>query len=190
MIQVLEGVNIDVIEPFPPTQLSTAVGWMHCYKTLVCGDDGPQTNEEIGAFLSNSLAAPNVRSWGIVDKDNLTNTHTDAPLVGMITFERANKQNGYLHITTHRKAWGEKLAKPSFAQQASELVIAGLFESEPDLQRVSVAIVDTNKAANNLAKRVGFIKEGFMPAMTKIKGQPANIIHYGLLRPQAKETTA
>lgn len=185
MIQVLEGKNVDVIEPFPIKEIQAAVGWMHCYKTLVCGDDGPQTNDEIAAFLHTTLAASNVRTWAIVDKDNLTNTHTTSPLVGMLSFERANTQNGYLHITTPRKVWGEKLAQPGMAEQASQLVISNLFSSEPTLQRISVAIVSTNKAAIALAKRVGFTKEGYLPAMTQIKGKPADMIHFGLLRPVA-----
>ncbi len=185
MITVTEGKNVDIIEPFPIKEIQAAVGWMHCYKTLVCGDDGPQTNEEIGAFLLTNLQAPNIRTWAIVDKDNLTHTHSNAPLVGMISFERANAQNGYLHITTPRKVWGEKLAKPGMAEQATHLVISQLFTNEPALQRISVAIISTNKAAINLATRIGFKKEGYLPAMSKIKGLPADVVHYGLLRPIA-----
>lgn len=187
MLRVLEGPQVDVIEPFPSAELRSAAGWMHCYKTLVFGDDGPHTNEEILEFLQ--LRLPLVRSWGIVDKHNLTRTKSEAPLVGIVVFERGTKYNGYIHLASNRRAWGEKIAKPSLIDQATPLILEEIFSSTPELQRISVATFAKNNAARSLARRAGFVKDGYFPAMGRAGEVPQDVIHYGLMRPQGVEVS-
>lgn len=186
-MDVIIGTDVDVISPFPATMLPQAAGWMRCYKTMVFGDDGPQTNEDIEIFLRNILSMSNISSWAIVDKANLTKTKHEAPLVGILYFERANTQNGYIHVASHRRAWGDKLAQPGLIEQGARLVLDHLFETEPNLARISVAVLASNKAARNFAQRVGFRKDGYFINMAKVGGKPENVVHLGMLRevPQA-----
>lgn len=187
-INILEGQDVDCISPFPQSQLGSAASWMRCYKTLIFGDDGPQTDEDIEEFLRARL--PLMRSWAVVDKGNLTGAkRNDVPLVGIIVFEPINKFNGYAHIASSRRAWGEKLAKPGLIEQGCKLAIADVFQNLPELQRVSVATFAKNAAAKALAQRLGFHKDGYFRAMGRERGVPQDVVHFGLVREQdlAKE---
>lgn len=183
-MKVLIGTDVDVIAPFPVQALKQAAQWMHCYKTLIFGDNGPQTNEEIEAFLAQRASQPNIQTWGIVDKNNLTgSTQSEAPLVGIGFLEVLSPENGYFHIATNRRAWGEKVTSPSMAQQAAQLVIPEVWQVLPSLQRLSAATYASNKAARNLIRKVGFQKDGYFVAMGRTKGKPEDVVHFGLLRP-------
>jgi len=183
MINVLSGTDVDVIEPFPLTRLAAAAQWMRCYKTMVFGDDGPQTNEEIEEYLKLHLTLPSVRSWAIVDKNNLTGAKEfESPLVGIITSEQMNKQNAYVHVASARRAWGNKLCEPGLVEQGLGVVFAHLFEN-PSLNRLSAAMLAKNTAARALAQRLGFVKDGYFLNMINVGGAGANIIHMGLQRP-------
>lgn len=187
-MKVLIGKDVDVIAPFPSGAFPQAATWMHCYKTLIFGDSGPQTNEEIEAFLADRARQPNIQTWGIVDKNNLTQSRQiEAPLVGIGFLEVLSPENGYFHIASNRRSWGEKIASPSLAQQAAELVIQEVWDVLPSLQRLSAATYASNKAARNLIRKVGFQKDGYFVAMGKTKGQPQDVIHFGLLRPTQLE---
>lgn len=187
-LQIIEGKDVDVIEPFPQKLLPQAAQWMRCQKTLIFGDDGPQTNEQITQFLITRAALPFIRTWGIVDKFNLTHTAaSDVPLVGIVFFEQMNPQNGYFHVASNRRAWGDKLAQPSLTEQAGQLIIRECFESVPSLRRLSVATFATNRAAKHLAQRLGFAKDGYFSAMGAIHNKPVDVIHFGMLRPEQEQ---
>lgn len=182
-MKVLEGINVDVITPFPVIALATAAQWIHCVRTLAFGDDGPQTDQDVEAFLRLKLTT--CRTYAIVDKDNLTATRSSpAPLVGIAIFEQETPYNGYIHVASNRRAWGEKYTKPGFMAQAGPLVLADIFSALPGLQRISVVTFARNSAAKSFARQLGFVREGYMPGMGRIKGEPADMVHYGLLRKQ------
>lgn len=182
-MQVLQGKDVDVISPFPQAGLVAAVGWMHCYKTLVFGDQGPQTEEDILKFLQVQLQSPLVRTWGIVDKANLTaSRQVDIPLVGIIVVEQLTFENGYIHIASSRKAWGNRLAKPGLVDQGCELAKQDVWDST-SLRRLSIATFANNRAARQLALRQGFSQDGYFQGMGTLRGQPTDIVHYGLQRP-------
>jgi RimJ/RimL family protein N-acetyltransferase len=179
MIQVIEGKDVDVIEPFPVGQLDHVVRWMHNFKSLVL-DDMP--DEEMLMFLGEQVKR--MRTWGIIDKANLTKSKVvEVPIVGIIFFEKINPYNGYFHVASNRKAWGEKLAKPGMVEQAGRLVIDEIFKTDQDLMRVSAAMVSTNLAAVNLAKRLGFVKDGYFARAAMQSGKPKDVMHFGILRP-------
>lgn len=189
-MRVIQGKDVDVIAPFPVGALPAAVSWMHCYKTLVFGDQGPQSEPEILQFLQTQLQNPLVRSWAIVDKANLTaSRQIDVPLVGIIIVEELTLENGYIHIASSRKAWGNRLAKPGLVDQGCEIAKQDVWDST-SLRRLSIATFASNRAARQLALRQGFAQDGYMQAMGTLRGAPQDIVHYGLLRPlQIKEDT-
>lgn len=182
-MKVLLGSDVDVISPFPVSALPAAVSWMHCYKTLVFGDHGPQTEPEIEAFLRIQLSAPQVLSWGIIDKANLTGSRQiDVPLVGVVFLESLTPENAYIHIACNRKAWGNKIASPGLVDQGCELIKQDVWDTT-QLRRVSIATYASNKAARHLAYRTGFIRDGYFENMATLRGVPQDIIHFGMLRP-------
>jgi len=181
MIKAILGAQVDLIEPFPVSEIAHAVTWFHCYKTTMFGDDGPKTDEEIESFLR--LRLPLVRSWAVIDKQNLTGARqNDVPLVGLIVFERGTLYNGYGHIIASRKAWGDKLAKPGLIEQGAKLALDQVFADTPELQRISLTSFAKNAAAKSLALRLGFHKDGYFKAMGREKGIPQDVLHFGLMR--------
>jgi RimJ/RimL family protein N-acetyltransferase len=187
-MQVLVGQDVDVIAPFPASALPAAVGWMYCYRTLVFGDRGPQTQEEVGQFLAQALRNPGMLTWGIVDKNNLTRSHQiDVPLVGVVFAERLTEENAYIHIASSRKAWGNRVAQPGLVDQGCELIKSQIWEQIPDLRRLSIATFASNRAARSLAVRAGFHQDGYFTAMGTLRNAPQDIVHFGLLRPEASQ---
>lgn len=186
-MRVLEGIDIDVIEPFPAIAIGQAAQWMRCYKTLMFGDNGPQDLPEIEAFLRAHMALPQVRTWAVVDKNNLTHTHQDTPLVGFVIFERPSPENGYVHLASNRRAWGTKIAKVALMEQACQLIRDDIFQA-PDLQRISIVTSSNNRAAVSLARRLDFQKDGYFRDMGRQGGKPIDMIHFGLLRPAQVES--
>lgn len=182
-MNLISGQDVDIINPFPASMLGQAAQWMHCYKTLIFGDDGPRTTQEIENFLKERASHSYVASWGVVDKNNLTQSKEfEAPLVGIIFFEHVSPTNGYAHLASNRRAWGEKLAKPGLMDQAGELAIQEVWKHLPTVQRISLTAYANNKAAWNMARRLGFKKDGFFKDMGKLKGQPQDVVHFGRLR--------
>lgn len=182
-MQVLIGNDVDVISPFPVQGLRQAAQWMHCYKTLTFRDDGPQTIEDIERFLGENLPRA-TRSWGIIDKNNLTGTKQEAPLVGLIYFDKPLPENGYFHIATNRRAWGERIAQPGLAEQAGRLILNDLWSEFPELQRVSAFTYARNKAAVHFLRKLGCRQDGYFQAMGVSKGVPQDVVHFGVLRPK------
>lgn len=184
-MQVLEGRDVDTIEPFPTHELPAAVGWTHCNKTLMFGPNGPETDDQIEGYLRSLLSQPNIRSWGIIDKANLTKAKKlDTPIIGFLIAEFIGTNNAYLHVASNRRAWGPKLAQPSLTAQGAELVINHLFESVSALTRLSVTTLASNKAARHLAEQVGFKKDGYFINMIVGPTGPVDVIHMGLVREQ------
>lgn len=178
---VLEGNDVDVIAPFPVKELPAVAGWMHCYKSIITSDDGPKTDEEMIQVLQAHVDQHH--TWGIIDKANLTkSSKVDAPIVGIVMFDKTGLNNGYIHVASNRRSWGEKLVKPGLIEQAGRIIITSLFENDPDLSRISISVESHNKAAINLAKRLGFVQDGFFKDMIVQNGKLRSATHLGLLR--------
>lgn len=182
-MQILEGKDVDVIQPFPSSAVGAVIGWMHSYKSFIIGDDGPPTDEELVAHIYNILSNPSIQTAGVVDKHNLTGSkQSDIPLVGLFYYEPNGLCNGYVHVTSNRRAWGNKIAQPGLMEQAASLCIADLFEKIPTLTRLSSSIVSTNRAAVNFAKKLGFRQDGLFQQAIIQNGVPKDVIHLGILK--------
>lgn len=180
-MHVVTGRDVDLISPFPIKELAAVIGWTHCYKTIILGDEGPQNDDELYQLLVAHVN--NHSSWAIVDKGNLTKSNkVDVPLVGIVVFEKTSPYNGYVHIASNRKAWGNRMAKPGLIEQAGNLVVEDIFEQNPGLNRISIAVEENNKAAISLAKRCGFKQDGCFRDMIMKAGKPVTATHFGYLR--------
>lgn len=181
-MKVLEGKDVDLIEPFPLTQLPATLGWLHCFKSQIFGDGCPKTDPEILMFMAKVFTQPGMRTWAIIDKANLTRSKSVAPIVGFYQFDTIGDNNGYLQVASSRKAWGERLASPAFAEQAGKMVVDEIFTTQPQLTRISASILANNSAAVGLSKRLGFIKDGYFKDMVTVNGKPQDAVHLGILR--------
>ena len=183
--EVTELPNIDLISPFPLQQIPRLNGWLHCYKTIIMTDLNPQSAEDWEAYHNQLFQSPEVKSWGIIDKNNLTKSKHEAPLVGMVMFQQDGPFNGYFHVASNRSAWGKK-----FVDEAGSEVIQQIFKDIPSLLRVSAAILDVNAPAKALARRLGFQKEGLLKDVSTQQGKPVGLALFGLTRREYQPPTA
>jgi len=179
-MRIIEGKNVDLISPFPVSEIRRTYGWLHCYRTVTESDDSPKGLEEYCQMISGNL--DKVVSWGIVDKNHLTNIKHEAPLVGMGIFEplvmpNGTVRNGYLHVATARRAWKARLI-----DEAAEMALCDVFEGIPSLLRLSGYINERNAPAKALLRRLGFKFEGIVEDAIQYENSPQNLVLFGLTR--------
>lgn len=179
-LRIITGKDVDLICPFPISEIKRTYGWVHCYRTITECDDSPKDIDSYSAMMSQVL--PRVVSWGMIDKNHLTNIKHEAPLVGFGMFEPSLMPNGtirsgYLHVATARRAW-----KANLVDEATDLVLADLFEGLPSLLRVSAYMADKNAPAKALVRRHGFRYEGLIEDSILVENSPENLVLFGLTR--------
>lgn len=174
-MNIISGSNVDLISPFPVSEVRRVFGWNHCYRTITENDDTPNTIDEFTTHMHGILAV--CPSWGIVDKNHITNNSHEAPLVGIGLFEPAGPRAGYFHVATARKAF-----RTGLIDEAGELVIKTLFDGVPGLLRVGAYMDEKNAPAKALCRRLGFKFEGVCEDAILQNGQPKNVAYFGLTR--------
>jgi len=178
-MRIIEAQNVDLIEPFPMSELQRFLGWLHCYKTVMEVDGDPQTPEEKELYYRQLL--PLSPSWGVIDKNNQLNYKHEAPLVGIVFLQGgASPANCYVHLASTRRAWGSGLM-----DEAAQVLIKHVFDIYPSLQRISGAILNNNKPAKAFAKRQGFKQDGLLKDFVTQNGLPRSVAHFGILRREA-----
>ena len=183
MLDVIECPHVDLISPFPESAIPRLRKWMYCYKSLIIDDSRGADEETFGRYLHDSVLSPTMKTFGVIDKFNVTEYRHEAPLVGFVSVERVSPYNAYLHVASSRSCWGEGLM-----DEAGIAVLKLVFEADdPDLQRVSAAILDKNNAAKALAYRCGLLREGKFPAFIRQNGQPLAVVHFGMTRERWNE---
>lgn len=174
-MRIIEGEYVDLIDPFPKKEVHRVYGWMHCYRTMTESDITPKGPDEFDRYFNALLDV--VVSYGVIDKQNLTNSRHEAPLIGLITFEPHTIWNGFVHVASSRKAWGKGLM-----DEAGKLVLKDLFTNLETLQRLSAWIFKNNIPAQHYVIRAGFRKEGVLRDFIVQDGLPKTIYQYGLTR--------
>jgi len=182
-MRIIEAEDIDLLEPFPQGEIKRLVGWTHCFKTLMEVDGDPTTDEERAVYYKVLLSQ--VPSWGVIDRANKLGYQHEAPLIGIIFLQPAsNGNNFYVHLASTRRAWGSGLM-----DQAGKRLIEHVFETYPQLTRLSGAILNSNKPAKAFAKRMGFKQDGLLKDFVTQNGEPRSVAHFGLLRSEAWEAS-
>jgi RimJ/RimL family protein N-acetyltransferase len=176
-ISVIEGDKVDLLSPFPEKELKRLYGWLRRVRTELGGDETPKSRKDILAHYSVGLASPNVSSWGIIDKGNITSGKTDFPIVGFVAFEKQSSYNGYIHLATTKEAFNLHLI-----DEAVELAVKDLYARYQTLLRISAMAAQSNWLVKELARRTGFVFEGTFEDSYTYEGDPRNVVHYGLTR--------
>lgn len=174
-MEIISGQNVDLITPFPLTESHRVFGWNHCYRSLTDNDDIPAEKEQFTRHIEQVLQA--CVSFGVIDKNKLTNQNHEAPLVGIGVYEPGAGRGGYLHFACARKAF-----KMGLIDEAGEMMVNFLFERLPDITRLGAYTNDRNSPAKALSRRLGFKFEGLCEDMVLKGGEPQNIAYFGLTR--------
>jgi RimJ/RimL family protein N-acetyltransferase len=172
-VRIIKGPRIDLIDPFPQEYLDRAFAWTKTYAGVALHDDSPADFESFK--LTIGIQARTVH-YAIRLREVHGLKTGDEP-VGMVSFEPAGQRNAYLHIALSRAVWGKGIA-----DEAISLTIADAFDTSPNLTRVSVSMLERNRAAQALARRIGFQFEAVFPDMVLQQGIPRGVVHFGITR--------
>jgi RimJ/RimL family protein N-acetyltransferase len=180
-MDIIFGTHIDLITPFPESEISRIWPWLQCFKSLVFHDYSAQQAEYEEYFRAVNTQG---LTYGIIDKMNITgSTKVEAPIVGMVLFEPSTPTNFYGHIAMSRKAGKSfKLYGVSMADEAVNLSTQYAFDTYPNLTRISSVILESNTPVRNLMKRTNFTQDGYLEDWFTQNGEPKNAIHYGKLK--------
>ena len=175
--RVITGDSVDLLSPFPPVYIDRLVKWTHQFKSLLSWDLGPQTDEEIKEHIEDTIA--NRQTFAVIDKYNLIGlpNPTGPIVVGAFILDVASPVNIYMHVVSQRRVWGKGLI-----DEAVDVLIKDLFDSNEILLRLSATMVKTNRAVVSFAKRHKFKHEGTISDMLLVNGQPVDVVHMGLTR--------
>lgn len=180
-IRVIEGTNVDVLTPFPISYLERLVKWTHQYKSLISHDYTATDDDSLTELFRNHIN--NQLSYAVVDKFNKIGLPTDKPIVvGGFFIEQGTPVNYYTHVISQRRIWGKGIM-----DEGASIVVKDLFEQNPSLQRLSAYMVANNRAVISFIEKQGFRRDGLFRDMTVIKGEPKDVIHYGMTRRQFNE---
>jgi RimJ/RimL family protein N-acetyltransferase len=168
-MSVIQGSAVDLVSPFPPEQIRLVYEWTHAYSGLTENDDSPATVELYEALMG--LKFSMCTTYGML------RAGTADGLLGVLYCEPAGRRNGYLHIAMARKAWGRGLT-----EEAVSLCIRDLFERHPEFTRLSAVMMERNRMAQSLARRMGFTQEATLADMVLQMGTPRSVVHFGLTR--------
>jgi len=179
-MNVIAGQNVDLIFPFPASEVGRIFGWSHCFKTLLDSDDLPVSQSDVTASAAATLSA--CPAWGIIDKRQLTTDRHEAPIVGVIFLEPQTVRAGWLHFAAGRKAF-----KMGLVDEAMELAVKTVFEDLSPLLRLGIYTADSNGPVKSLARRLGFSFERKADDMFVKKGEPQAVAYFGLTRRRYQE---
>lgn len=181
---VIVGENVDVLSPFPLVYLDRLVKWTHQYKSLITHDFTNTDDDSLRQMFQDHIN--NQLCYAVVDKHNKIGLPSDGPIVvGGFFIEEGSPVNVYTHVVSQRRVWGKGLM-----DEAASLVVKNLFERNDELQRISAYMVANNRAVINFIEKQGFNREGTFRDMARIKGQPMDVVHYGMTRRKFNEMTA
>lgn len=175
-MRIIEGSNVDLIQPFPLVEVKRVIGWSHCYRSMVTVDGSPSTPDQLLSY--GSFTVLNNPTWAVVDRNNALQYHHEAPLIGIFWLEPGSTPaNTYIHFTSSRKSFGSGLML-----EAANLVVPSIFVDFPSLTRISAAVLQKNAPARNFLKAIGFKQDGLFKDFVTQNGAGQKIAHFGYLR--------
>lgn len=177
-MRIIQGELVDLIDPFPKNQLERLWQWTRFLTTTVLDDSMPRDKEPFVQWIDELL--PFTASYGVIAKNGAFKH--EAPIVGFVLFEPAPPCTAILHAAGNRRA-----GRLGLLSEAVKMGIEDVFLRGPDLLRVSAGLLSHNKLGRELIENAGLHKDGYFRNMVRVKGKPASIIHYGLVRPEHRE---
>jgi len=174
-MDIIEAKDVDLITPFPASEIHRIWGWIQCFRSIILDDTVPKERDKFLDYMAQYI--DRTASFGIIDKNGLLGMPHPAPIIGVVTFEPIAPTNGYFHVASTRRAWGSRLV-----DQAGVRLIDYLFNQYLNLTRVSAYVHCKNRPAQALLKRVGFKMEGVIADLISSGGQPNDALHFGVTR--------
>jgi ribosomal-protein-alanine N-acetyltransferase len=133
---------------------------------------GGQTTDTLIEFI-NLQINNKAYMWAIIDKT--TNIHIGNIKVDPVNF--VHKFGEYGILIGNREYWGK-----GYAKEASEVVLKFFFQCDNYLRKINLGVVENNKNAISLYKKLGFTQEGYLKRHLVYDGKEVDIIRMALFR--------
>lgn len=144
-------------------------------------DDPPHKNvdetKDLLAFLAKRIEDGRGICWGICLKE------APKDVVGLVTYNAYRKdRNGYIGYVIARKHWNKGLTT-----EALKVFVEYGF-SQLEVHRIEAHVEPENIASAKVLTKIGFQKEGLLRESTFNKGQYQDMVYYGLLKTDKRNT--
>lgn len=154
---------VEIQSPFPTAEIPRIWGWLEPFRWRVSDDFSPKTLTEFIAFYR--AQSERSTTWAV---------YRDGELGGVITYEQVSPVVGTAHCTFKKSFWGRTTTMP-----ALQSAIAQMFER---CSKLSLQVIDGNKAMLALLKELGASKEGTLIAQTTREGKPVDLVMLALFK--------
>ncbi len=163
--------QVHVESPFPISQLPRLWQWCVTFRHQIMDDYGPQDEDAFNAEWLN-LAERGLQTWAVYRTINEVRE-----LGGIITVQPLNPICGAAFYLFKRQFWGKHTSEPA-AREATRLA----FEQNPDLRKINLTIFADNHQLRQLAKSLGYRREGQTRQATMRRGQLIDTLALGLTK--------
>ncbi len=136
----------------------------------------PYTEDQLMDYLIKVEKNDNILFWAIHIKEN--NKH-----IGNIKIDPVNRYHGlgeYGILVGDQTEWGQ-----GYAAEASKTVIDYCFKEE-GLRKITLGVVDENKSALQLYKKIGFVTEGIYKKHGLWNGVYCDVLRMAIFNPLNK----
>lgn len=154
---------VEIHSPFPTAEIPRIWGWIEPFRWRVSDDFSPKTLTEFITFYR--AQAERAKTWAV---------YRDGELGGAITYEQVSPIVGTAHCVFKKSFWGRKTTIP-----ALQAAIGQMFEC---CTKLSLPVMDGNKAMLSLLRELGASKEGALEKHTLRDGKPVDLVLLALFK--------
>jgi RimJ/RimL family protein N-acetyltransferase len=160
--------TVTLRSPFPVEDVPRIWEWIEPFRWRVSDDYSPKTLAEFVVYFRGLSAR--CRTWAV---------YRNRELGGLITYEALSPIVGTAHCTFKKSFWGSKTTVPALEQAIAEM----LAESP----KLSLPVMQGNKAMIALLARMGATQEGVLRKHTMREGRPIDVVMMAIFRPEAEQ---
>lgn len=155
---------VELRSPFPAEDIPRIWAWIEPFRWRVSDDFSPKTLAEFVVHFR-GVAERAAKTWAV---------YVSGELGGVITYERLSPVVGTAHATFKKSFWGQKTTLPAIDEAVNEMLA--------DRPKLSLPVIEGNKAMMGLLKKLGATQEGVLKAHTLRDGKPLDLVLMALFR--------
>lgn len=164
--------EIELVSPFPLSELPLAWSWIKQFRRSVADDFAPQTFNQF--LIQERARQGQAASYGVVRQGELG---------GIVWVDVESPVIARAHCIFKREFWGRNTVLP-----ALNLIADGVFEA--GIHKIVMPVFADNRAIRSVCRALGAEQEGYLRQHTLRDGQMVDMVLFGLLatdRPASTE---
>jgi RimJ/RimL family protein N-acetyltransferase len=155
--------EVSLRSPFPPEDVPRIWEWIEPFRNRVSDDFSPKTLMEfLVYFREQSMRS---HTWAV---------YRSGELGGLVTYEKISPVVGTAHCIFKKSFWGRATTMPALQ--------AAIHEMFGESVKLTLPVMDGNKAMLSLLSDLGASREGVLEKHTVRGGKPINVVMLALFR--------